>query len=273
LREHARASLCIATVTASLSCLPGCATPFEMFGQQAPAVVSTTATPAHGVSRAALKRQLPAPPPAPQSSTHSGHQPLLSPAIELLAEDVRQSGDNRRLPFIIIDKVAASIAAYDASGRLISVAPALLGAAKGDHSVPGIGERPIAKILPHERTTPAGRFVVEMGRNAHGEEIVWVDYDAAVSLHRVRATNAAERRLQRLASATPLDNRISYGCINIPVRYFDTVIKPLMRGGTAVAYVLPEVRSTQEVFAFARANSPSQTGRSDPNGNRAKRPG
>jgi len=104
-----------------------------------------------------------------------------------------------------------------------------------------------------------GRFVAEMGRNKQGEEIVWIDYDAAVSLHRVRATNPAERRLERLASATPLDNRISYGCINIPVRYFDHVVKPLMRDGPAIAYVLPEVRSTREVFAFARDKPSTRT--------------
>jgi len=84
----------------------------------------------------------------------------------------------------------------------------LLGLARGDDSVPGIGERKIAEILPFERTTPAGRFVGERGRNASGEDIVWVDYDAAVSMHRVRATNPKERRLERLASPTPADNRI-----------------------------------------------------------------
>ena len=39
----------------------------------------------------------------------------------------------------------------------------------------------------------------EPGRNLQGEDIVWVDYDAAVSMHRVRANNPAERRLERLA--------------------------------------------------------------------------
>ncbi len=58
----------------------------------------------------------------------------------------------------------------------------------------------MASILPEERTTPAGRFVAELGHNIKGEDIVWVDYDAAVSLHRVRATNPTERRLQRLAT-------------------------------------------------------------------------
>lgn len=45
-----------------------------------------------------------------------------------------------------------------------------------------------------------------------GVEILWVDYDAPISLHRVITTMPKERRAQRLASQTPLDNRISYGC-------------------------------------------------------------
>ena len=55
---------------------------------------------------------------------------------------------------------------------------------------------------------------------------MWVDYDAAVSMHRVITSNPAERRLQRLASPTPKDNRISYGCINLPAAFFDKVLSP-----------------------------------------------
>ena len=79
----------------------------------------------------------------------------------------------------------------------------LLGLARGDDTVPGIGEKKLSEIPPEERTTPAGRFVAEPGVNAEGDDIVWVDYDAAVSMHRVRTTNPVERRLQRLLSRTP----------------------------------------------------------------------
>ena len=77
--------------------------------------------------------------------------------------------------------------------------PALECYARGDHTVPGIGDRPLKVVKSYEKTTPAGRFVTEPGRNLNGEDIFWVDYDAAVSMHRVRATNPRERRLQRLA--------------------------------------------------------------------------
>lgn len=173
-----------------------------------------------------------------------------SPAARQVIEWVRATQDHQRLPFIVIDKQQARAYAFTPSGTLMAVVPVLMGAARGDHSVPGIGERPMASIRPEERTTPAGRFVAEIGHNTKGEDVLWVDYDAAVSLHRVRATQPAERRLQRLASATPSDNRISYGCINVPRAFFDRVVLPLVQpaGGRAVVYVLPEVLPVTTVF-------------------------
>lgn len=173
-----------------------------------------------------------------------------APATRQVIQWVRATLDNQQLPFIVVDKARARAFAFDASGALRASAPVLMGAARGDHSVPGIGERPIASIQPDERTTPAGRFEAELGHNAQGEEVLWVDYEAAISLHRVRATQAAERRLQRLASATPEDNRISYGCINVPRVFYEQVVQPLVGrfGGRAIVYVLPEVLPVTTVF-------------------------
>jgi hypothetical protein len=52
-------------------------------------------------------------------------------------------------------------------------------------------------------------------------------------MHRVRLVDPKERRLERLASADPADRRISYGCINVPVAFFDTVVWPLLRSTRA----------------------------------------
>jgi hypothetical protein len=175
---------------------------------------------------------------------------VASPAAVQVIEWVRASGDHQHLPFIVIDKRQARAFAFTSAGHLRGSAAVLMGAARGDHSVPGIGERPMASIRPDERTTPAGRFEAEIGRNLQGEDILWVDYGAAVSLHRVRATNPAERRLQRLASPSPEDNRISYGCINVPRSFFDGIVLPLVKpaGGRAVVYVLPDVLPVTTVF-------------------------
>jgi len=165
-----------------------------------------------------------------------------------LADWVVDSGDNLAKPFVIVDKVNARIFVFDAAGRIRGAAPALLGSARGDDSTPGIGERELADVHPKDRTTPAGRFVAALGRNLRGEDVVWVDYDKAVSLHRVITSNPKERRLHRLATPTPKDNRISYGCINVPVAFYETVVSPAFTGTEGIVYVLPETRPAREVF-------------------------
>jgi hypothetical protein len=65
----------------------------------------------------------------------------------------------------------------------------------------------------------------------------------------VITTNPKEHRLQRLATPTPLDNRISYGCINIPAKFFENVVRPAFAGTYGIVYVLPETRPADEVFA------------------------
>ncbi len=165
-----------------------------------------------------------------------------------LADWVVDSGDNRSMPFAIVDKTDAKVFVFYPDGRLRGAAPALLGQARGDDSVPGIGDRKISSIRPEERTTPAGRFVASLDRNLRGEDILWVDYVAAISMHRVHTNKPKERRLQRLATPTPLDNRISYGCINVPVKFYDNIVRPAFTGTNGIVYVLPETRSAREVF-------------------------
>ncbi|MDQ0464388.1 hypothetical protein QO010_002169 [Caulobacter ginsengisoli] len=172
-----------------------------------------------------------------------------------VADWVIASGDNGGLPFVIIDKVQARVFVFRADGRLSGASAILLGLAKGDGSVPGIGQRSLASIGPAERTTPAGRFVAALGPDLGPQEVVWIDYDAGVSMHRVVTANRAERRLQRLATASPLDNRISYGCINVPAAFFDKVVGPAFAGTYGVVYILPEVRSLQEVFGLGAPSS------------------
>jgi len=179
-----------------------------------------------------------------------GDEPASTEAREV-ANWVVTSGDNRKLFFVILDKINTKVFVFEPSGKLRSATPVLIGAARGDDSVDGIGGRPIAQVQPQERTTPAGRFMGEPGRNATGEDVVWVDYDAAVSMHRVRTLEPKERRLERLASPTTEDNRISYGCINMPVAFFENVLKPAFNASYGVVYVLPEVKSLAEVFPAA----------------------
>ncbi|RZL34883.1 MAG: L,D-transpeptidase [Rubrivivax sp.] len=162
-----------------------------------------------------------------------------------------READNGDRPFAIVDKRRAKVYVFAASGRLLGASPVLLGYAAGDQTVEGIGNKAIADIKPHERTTPAGRFQSEPGRNSLGHDVVWVDYDAAVSMHRVRATNPKERRLERLATPTAADNRISWGCINVPVAFFDETVWPNIGQKRGIVYVLPEKQSLVAFFPAA----------------------
>jgi hypothetical protein len=167
-----------------------------------------------------------------------------------VADWVVDSGDNRGMPFVIVDKMDAKVFVFDDDGQLRGAAPALLGLARGDDSFPGIGDRMLSDVRPEERTTPAGRFVASLGYNFDKKDVLWVDYNDAVSLHRVVTNNPTERRLQRLATPTPLDNRISYGCINVPAKFFDSVVSPAFTGTSGVVYILPETRSNSEIFTL-----------------------
>jgi hypothetical protein len=174
-----------------------------------------------------------------------------APASETAAQFadwVMVSGDNRGLPFAIVDKATAEVFIYGPDGELLGSAPALIGVAFGDDSVPGIGDRELAEISPEERTTPAGRFMAAYGPAVGRRTVLWVDYATAVSLHPVVTSNPREKRLQRLRSPTAEDNRITYGCINVASAFYKKVVRPTFSDTEGVFYVLPETRSLAEVF-------------------------
>ncbi|MDB5479948.1 MAG: L,D-transpeptidase [Caulobacteraceae bacterium] len=164
-----------------------------------------------------------------------------------VADWVIAAGDNHGAPFIIIDKVGAEAFVFDGQGLLLGAAPVLLGLARGDDSAPGIGSRKLATIRPEERTTPAGRFVAGLGHDFE-QDILWIDYGAALSLHRVIKGDPRDHRAWRLATADPSVRRISYGCVNVPAAFYETVVHPAFTGTSGVVYILPEVKPVGDVF-------------------------
>jgi len=176
-------------------------------------------------------------------------------ALEAASDDAQYAlqwivgqGDNQGLPFVIVDKKGARIFVFAADGRLRGASAALLGLTPGDHSVPGIEQRSVASLRMDERTTPAGRFVSEPGHNLQGEAIVWIDYAARLAIHRLRPADPKERRAERLVSATPDDNRISVGCVVVPVDFYDAVVAPVLGKSYGVVYVLPETQPVQRLL-------------------------
>ena len=168
-----------------------------------------------------------------------------------VANVVAATRDNQRLPYIIIDKANARVFVFDAAGRLMGSDAALLGMARGDESAHGIGARKLSAIGPSDRVTPAGRFLAWLDHDALGQEVLLVDYDASIALHAVVEGTVAERRAERLASATPDDNRISFGCINVPLRFYAEVVRPAFAGTRGYVYILPESGSPMALFGPA----------------------
>lgn len=206
------------------------------------AVAGPGIAPAHAAAKSKSQTSL-------QHADFVGTKP--SALVRQVADGVVASGDHGGAHFILLDKANARVYVFNPQGRLLAHAPALLGYARGDHTVPGIGTKPIAEITPDQRTTPAGRFIAEMGTSStRGEDVVWVDYDSAVSMHRIIRGKPEERRAQRMASRTAGDNRISYGCINLPKDFYEKWVGGVVSRGRTIVYVLPEVWNPRQVFPF-----------------------
>jgi len=201
-----------------------------------------------GVLLAALVAPL-----AAQASDETDAAQPGSAAVAQFEGWVTASGDNGGLPFMIIDKENAEVLVFSSDGELRGAAPALLGLARGDDSAPGIGDRKLSSIPPKDRTTPAGRFIAGFGPAIGQGDVLWVDYKDAVSMHPVVTANRKERRLERLKTPTPEDNRITFGCINVPFAFYERVVRPAFTGAKAVVYVLPDTKPLQEVFPAFRS--------------------
>ncbi|HWW66039.1 MAG TPA: hypothetical protein VNZ43_14885 [Sphingomonadaceae bacterium] len=201
-----------------------------------------------------------APPPeskAPQSGKlETDDGPRRSAAVKRVAAWIASSKDNGSLPYIIVDKKNASLFLFDAKGKAIGKAPVLIGVAVGDDATPGIGSKNLAEIGPAEKTTPAGRFLAKYGSAAGGQRVLWVDYATSVALHPIPpGASKKERRRQRMLSRTSDDNRITFGCINVPKALYRKSVRPLFRKKGGYVYVLPDTKPLEVVFPRLRVHA------------------
>lgn len=200
---------------------------------------------------AARPSPVPSPPPVatpPVAGWSALEDAQASPAAVRITDWIAASNDNGTMPYMVIDKEAAALLVYDAKGKLLGASPVLIGVARGDDSSPGVGSKDLAKIGPAERTTPAGRFVSRFGQAAGGQTVLWVDWSTSVALHEVVTGNRRERRLERLLSPSPVDNRITYGCINVPKAFYNEKVRPTFRRAGGVVYILPDTKRLETVF-------------------------
>jgi hypothetical protein len=159
---------------------------------------------------------------------------------------VQRTADAHGRPYAVVDKRSAHIYVFDGDGRLAGHSPALLGSAEGDHIVPGVGDHAqTGHVPPDERTTPAGRFEAQPGENRTGEHVIWVDYESAFAIHRLRPGFSYQARRGRLATAQAAAMRVSWGCVVVPVTFYQQVVQRVLGASRSVVYVLPETRTVQ----------------------------
>ncbi|WP_159977595.1 MULTISPECIES: hypothetical protein [unclassified Novosphingobium] len=178
-----------------------------------------------------------------------------------VADWIAASGDNHALPYIIVDKKAAALLLFDATGKPLGQVPVLLGIALGDEASPGIGTKNLSEIGPAEKTTPAGRFLAKFGAAAGNQRVLWVDYATSVALHPIPTPGKPkERRRQRMLSTTIEDNRITFGCINVPTAFYNKSIRPLFQAKGGYVYVTPDSKPLEDVFPRLRVQAAMQAG-------------
>lgn len=173
-----------------------------------------------------------------------------SPEVQATAQWIANSKDNVKLPFIIVDKTNAQVYAFTPYAQLKATAPILLGAGVGD-KVLVAPDAPMSAIPPQKRITPAGRYVSKLAIDPHANHVILsIDPHNLISLHIVAPGTPAQRRAERLASVTSSDNRVSFGCINVPPGFFNMVVDPDFRPGQGIVYILPETTTAAQQFGF-----------------------
>lgn len=157
-----------------------------------------------------------------------------TPTETAVVQNIVGQNDNQGKQFIVADKQAGTLTMYTASGQQITSTPTLFGKTKGD-SV-------------SSKNTPSGRFETKQANvstEGYGGSAQVLTQNgqnlqlggSTYAIHRVYTKYASENRQGRLDTPTATDNRISLGCINVPVDFYDTYLNS---DQDTVVYVMPE---------------------------------
>jgi hypothetical protein len=191
--------------------------------------------------------------PAPMDRLQSASKEVLD-----TVQWIGTSKDNVGLPFVVVDKANARVYAFTPHAQLKATAPILLGQGIGDEMLVS-HDAPMSAIPPAKRITPAGRYVSNLARDGKGKRFLVMDAKNLISMHIVAKGTPAQRRAERLNSRASDDNRISFGCINVPPLFFAQVVDPDFTPRKGIVYVLPERQTAAERFGFTPSVTPTPT--------------
>ena len=177
---------------------------------------------------------------------HTGYSVYESgPKIENVSQQasdtinwVVKQKDHNGKAFVVADKAQGKILIVDTDGKVLNTQNAIFGKNKGDSTA--FGNTPSGRFLLHKTDT---KNLSDLDKRVFGDSVldltdkdtgrkVTNDQGQVVAMHRV--VNTAERKAA-LNSATPNDNYLSHGCINIPTAYYNSAVNKL---DGAMVYVL-----------------------------------
>ncbi len=178
-----------------------------------------------------------------------------SASAQRVIDWVASSQDNRGLPWAVVDKVNATLFLFASDGKQMAAVPVLIGIMPGDDASPGVGTKTLASLGPAEKTTP--RALSRQVRPAGGGRAGAVGRlcDLGGVAPDPKDAGAREKRRERMLSPTPDDNRITFGCINVPQAFYTRQLRPTFRRKGGYVYILPDTKPIDDVFPRLRTMS------------------
>ena len=166
--------------------------------------------------------------------------------IRLVAEWQVRQGHGKS--FVMLDKINGLIYAFDGKGVLLAKAPSLYGASGKDLLSEESASKTMDQMTTADKVTPAGVFGAKgVNNSSYGFTVNFAEYKTgAIAIHIVYLGTPSENRQYRLDSKSPLDNRISYGCINVPAEFMSVMKAHFSKD--SVVIVLPELQSAESFF-------------------------
>lgn len=140
---------------------------------------------------------------------------------------------NDTKPTIIGDKQGGVLYVYIPTRHLLLHTPALYGKTKSDSY----------RSDKNERITPSGEFVGQKYFSSYLQSpiIVFQEGKTLLAIHSVWLGQPIQGRMYRLSTESPLDNRITNGCINVYPEFYHNVLDSLPN--TVRVHILSEHES------------------------------
>lgn len=163
---------------------------------------------------------------------------LFSNTIFASENDVAELMKTNTAKFIVADKKEGYLYLVDPTTNEILKAPALYGRGIGD-VLPADDLN--VKKSQYSNITPSGEFKVTRMYSTKLRQYILVFLEgktAVMAIHKLYTGNKAQRREERIQSADPNEKRITNGCINIPVDFWDLYLERIP--DNTKLYVLPD---------------------------------